>query len=167
MPVLRLGFRPSGGAGLWVPGMESTIRGIRTSAVSIATALLGAAVISGCGDDEEYANEPRPPAPIVIAASISGEAVSVSPKNFGAGPINLIITNQSDASQQITLESDEVDRAGLRQETGPINPSDTATLKADIKPGVYRVHVDGGSIRGARITVGRARNSAQNDLLQP
>lgn len=167
MPVLRLGFRPSGGAGQWVTGMESTIRSIRSSAGSVATALLGAVVIAGCGEDDDYANEPRPPAPIVIAASISGQAVSVSPKNFGAGPINLIITNQSDSSQQITLESDDVDRAGLRQETGPINPSDTATLKADVKPGTYRVHVDGDSIRAARITVGRARNSAQNDLLQP
>jgi len=147
--------------------MESKIRGIGSNAASVATALLGAAVLSACGEEDEYANEPRPPAPIVIAASISGEAVSVSPKNFGAGPINLIVTNQSDSSQQITLESDEVDRAGLRQETGPINPSDTATLKADVKPGVYRVHVDGGSIRAARITVGRKRNSAQNDLLQP
>jgi len=128
---------------------------------------LGAAVIAGCGEEEDYANDPRPPAPIVIAASISSNAVSVSPKNFGAGPINLIVTNQSDASQQITLESDEMDKPGLRQETSPINPSDTATLKVDVKPGVYRVHVDGDSIRAARITVGRERTSAQNDLLQP
>ena len=41
------------------------------------------------------------------------------------------------------------------------------SLKVDVKPGTYRVHVDGESIRAATIKVGRARNSAQNDLLQP
>ena len=147
--------------------MEGKIRSMRSTAVPVVIALMGAVAVAGCGEDEDYANQPRPPAPIVIAASISRDSVSVSPKNFGAGPINLIITNQSDDSQQITLESDEVDKPGLRQETSPISPSDTATLKADIKPGVYRVHVDGDAIRAARITVGRARNSAQNDLLQP
>lgn len=125
-------------------------------------------MLAGCGEnDGDYANDPRPPSPIVIAASISRNAVSVSPKTFGAGPINLIVTNQSHSSQQITLESDEMDSPGLRQETGPINPNDTATLKADIDPGVYRVHVDGEAIRAATITVGRKRNSAQNELLEP
>lgn len=147
--------------------MEGKIRRKRSTAGLVATALLGAFVVAGCGQSDDYANDPRPPSPIVIAASISGDSVSVSPKNFGAGPINLIVTNQSRASQQITLESDETDSAGLRQETGPINPNDTATLKADIKPGTYRVHVDGETIRAAKVVVGKERNSAQNDLLQP
>ena len=51
--------------------------------------------------------------------------------------------------------------------TAPISPRDTATLKADVTPGRYTVHVGGGAIRAARLRVGPERASAQNDLLQP
>ena len=95
--------------------------------------------------------------------------VSVSPRSFGAGPISLVVTNQTNTAQRITLES--ADKAGsgpgLRQETAPISPRDTATLKADVKPGRYTVHVGGGGIAAARLQVGSQRASAQNDLLQP
>jgi len=43
----------------------------------------------------------------------------------------------------------------------------TASLKADLNPGSYQVHVKGGGIRPASVTVGRERESAQNELLQP
>ena len=56
---------------------------------------------------------------------------------------------------------------GLKQVTAPISPRDTATLKADVKPGRYTVHVGGDAIRAARLRVGPERASAQNDLLQP
>jgi hypothetical protein len=69
----------------------------------------------------------------------------------------------------VTLESAEKAGSGpgLRQETAPISPRDTATLKADVKPGRYTVHVRGGGILAARLQVGSQRASAQNDLLQP
>jgi hypothetical protein len=120
----------------------------------------------GCGSDTSYKNEPRPPAPIVVTASINKNAVAVSPKRFGAGPITLIITNQTGASQQLTVEINN-GQAGFKGRTGPINPRDTGQLKADLARGIYSVHVDGNAIRPARLTVGRERPSAQNDLLQP
>jgi len=101
-----------------------------------------------------------------VTASISKDAVSVSPKRFGAGPITLIVTNQTRASQQLTVEINS-GQAGFKGRTGPINPRDTGQLKADLARGTYSVHVDGSSIRPARLTVGRERASAQNDLLQP
>jgi hypothetical protein len=118
--------------------------------------------VAGCGDNDRYANDPRPPAPIVITASISQDKVSVSPDRFGAGPISLVITNQTEAAQQVTFES-----GGGRQQTGPINPSDTATLKADVPQGDAVVKVGGAGISPARIAVGPERKSAQNELLQP
>jgi hypothetical protein len=134
------------------------------------TAILAIApTAAGCGGRTEYANRPRPPATIVVTASISREAVSVSPRRLGAGPISLIVTNQTGTSQQIRLES--ADRIGSgpgeRQETAPINPRDTATLEAEVAPGRYRVRVLGDGIRGAVLRVGGRRPSAQNDLLQP
>jgi hypothetical protein len=51
--------------------------------------------------------------------------------------------------------------------TAPISPRDTATLKADVDPGRYSVHVAGDAIAAAALRVGPERKSAQNDLLQP
>ena len=138
-----------------------------TAALGI-TAALGAV---GCGGGgSSYKNTPRPAPPIVITASVSDNGVSVSPRRFGAGPISVIVTNQTKAAQKVTLETDSgatSSSPGLKQETAPISPQDTATLKLDVKPGRYRMHVAGGSIRPATLRVGRARSSAQNDLLQP
>jgi hypothetical protein len=126
---------------------------------------LGAAA---CGTTSERPNEPRPPAPIVLNAAIGTDRVSVSPSRLGAGPIELVVANLTDTSQQITLETAELtSRAGLRQQTAPINPRDTATLEADVRSGRYLVHVAGEHIDAATLRVSGRRRSAQNDLLQP
>lgn len=138
-----------------------------------ARALAAAAVLSGavvaCGEEDDYANEPRPPAPIVVSAAVTDNRVSVSPREFGAGPVNLIVTNQTERAQELTLETDEIggDAPGIQQSTGPINPGDTASLKADLASGTYRVAVDSQNIRAAALDVGEERESAQNELLQP
>ena len=95
--------------------------------------------------------------------------MSVSPGRFGAGPISLIVTNQTGAAQRVTLESAGATGSGpgIKQVTAPISPEDTATLKVDVRPGSYSVHVGGDAIRAARLRVGPERASAQNDLLQP
>ena len=127
-------------------------------------------LVAGCGEEnDDYANTLRPPAPIVISATISDDQVTVSPRSFGAGPINLIVSNQTDEAQELTLETDEIggDAPGIEQNSGPINPGDTASLKADLDTGTYRVGVDGKGISSFRLKVGDARPSAQNQLLQP
>ena len=138
-------------------------------AVAMATGV--ALLIAGCGgsDDSNYANEPRPPAPIVVSASIGSDRVSVSPRRFGAGPITLIVTNQTGQSRELTLETDEIGGStpGIEQNSGPINPGDTASLKADLKRGKYKVAVASDGIQAAALDVGAERESAQNELLQP
>ena len=130
---------------------------------------LFAAVLAACGDEDDYANEPRPPSPIVVSAAVTDKAVSVSPREFGAGPVDLVVTNQTERAQEITLETDEIGGSapGIQQRTGPINPGDTATLKAELAQGTYRVAVDSENIRPAAMEVGDERPSAQNELLQP
>lgn len=125
-----------------------------------------ALLTGGCGDDDSYSNDARPPSPIVLTASITKNQVAVSPDRFGAGPVNLVITNQTSAAQEITFETAE-GAAGFTQRTGPINPGGTATLKADVPRGKVTVDVQGEGIDPAELTVGRMRASAQNDLLQP
>jgi hypothetical protein len=135
-----------------------------------AAVVLGAgALMSGCGEEDDYENKPRPPAPIVVSASIGADKISISPTTFGAGPITLIVTNQTDSAQELTLETDEIGGSGpgIEQETGPISPGDTASLKADLRKGAYKVGVNGRGITAAALDVGDPRESAQNDLLQP
>ena len=137
------------------------------SAVALA---IGSGLLAGCGGDEdEYANEPRPASPIVVSASIGADRVSVSPKEFGAGPVTLIVTNQTESAQELRLETDEIQgsEAGVDQQTGPISPGDTASLKANLREGTYRVGVDGEGISAAALDVGEPRESAQDQLLQP
>jgi hypothetical protein len=143
-------------------------------APAVALAAVLAAVISGCGSGTPYANNPRPPTPIVVTAEISSSRVSVSPARFGAGPIELVVTNQDTNSHPLTLETNQIGgtTAGIQEETGPINPQDTASLKADVPQGTYSVHVgapgqQGGQIASATLHVGPSRPSAQNQLLQP
>jgi hypothetical protein len=93
--------------------------------------------VAGCGTGKNYANNPRPPVPIVVAAAISPNGVSVSPSRFGAGLIQLVVTNLTNSSQQLTLESrDAGGRPAFSQQTGPINPQDTASLSANLVTGV-------------------------------
>ncbi len=132
----------------------------------IATALV---TVAGCGGDGDYANDPRPPAPINVTAAITNQRVSVSPQRFGAGPIVLIISNQSTSAQEVTFETDELggSEPGRKFNTTPINPRGTAQLKVDVRQGDWKLHTGDGGIRAAAVSVGKQRKSAQDDLLQP
>jgi hypothetical protein len=134
------------------------------------TGLLAATLaLAGCGSDPDYANDPRPPSPINVTAAITPEKITVSPQKFGAGPIVLTIANETQEPQRVTLQTDEVagTQGGIKQSTSPINPDGTATLKVDVREGDYEVATDGDGIAPAQVTVGKKRESAQNDLLQP
>lgn len=133
-----------------------------------AASALVAVALAACGGEGDYANEPRPPSPVVVAASIGPEAVDVSPQRLGAGPIELVVTNQTDAAQRVTLTGQgESAGSGVRQQTPPINPSSTASLKLDVDEGEYELTVGSDGIRAGRLVVGAPRPSAQNELLQP
>jgi hypothetical protein len=143
------------------------MRGATRRAVAAAIAGLVALAGAACGTTEQRRNAPRPPTRIVLTGSISPDRVSISPRRFGAGPVSLIVANLTDTSQQVTLETTDRSKPGVRQQTAPINPRDTAELRADLVTGRYTVHVTGGGITAATLRVGRRRPSAQNDLLQP
>ena len=126
-------------------------------------------VVAGCGGGSDYKNNPRPPAPLNITASVSNAGIAVSPTSFGAGPIVLIVTNQTGASQEVTFESNELggSKPGVTQTTEPINPRGTGQLQVNVSEGRYRVRAANADIAPATITVGPERQSAQNQVLQP
>lgn len=137
----------------------------RTAAVAVAVAC----GVGGCGADDEFANEERAPTALTLSASITRTDVTVSPSRLGAGTIELIASNLTPASQQLTLRSRALPNgaAPLEQRTGPINPGDTASLTADLAQGTYRVTTGSGAIAPATIRVGPRRRSAQDQLLRP
>lgn len=132
----------------------------------VAFATTAGIALAGCGSDDDYANEPRPPAPVVVTAAIIDGKVNVAPARLGAGPIELIITNQTQAAQQVTFASG-TGAPPLRQQTPSINPNGTAQLKVDVRPGTYRLTVGADGIDAATLRVGEERESAQDQLLQP
>jgi hypothetical protein len=129
--------------------------------VTAALALLG----SGCGDD--FKNEPRQPVPIELTGVIQPSKVTVSPNKVGAGPVAITISNQTDEAYTVLLEG-----ASVREQVGPVNPRDTATIQTTVKQGSYEVRVasEGGgavSIRPAELKVGAPRNNSNDKVLLP
>ena len=136
-----------------------------TAAVS-AAGVLGA--LAGCGDEADYANKPRPAAPINVTAAISDKKISLSPKEFGAGPVVIIVSNQTGNEKTLTLQTEELggNHPGIKQSTDPIAPRGTGTLKADVREGSYALSVSDGP-KAAMLDVGPKRKSAQDQLLEP
>jgi hypothetical protein len=150
------------------PGYIRRVRSrIRVEAV-IAAAVL-AAGLGACGADEDYQNKPRPPSPINVTAAIDNDQVLVSPLTFGGGPVVILISNQSDAAQKVTLETDELGAGsgGIRRSTGTIEPRSTGQLKVDAPEGTYTLSASAGDVAPAVLEVSKRRRSAQDQLLLP
>jgi hypothetical protein len=133
----------------------------------VAGALVVGVLLGSCGSDEPEERGNRPPTPIIVNAAILDEQVAVAPRSFGAGPIRLVVTNQTRGTKELRLETAGRD-TGLRQRTGPINPSDTASLQADLPEGEYTVTAgEGDDEASATLAVGPERPNSDGDLLQP
>lgn len=133
------------------------------TSVAVLALLLG-----GCGDDE-FANRERAPDRIILSVSITPREITVSPSRIGAGTVELIASNLTSRSQQITLRSGKLSAgtAPLEQRTGPINPGDTASLTADLVRGTYRLTTSAGRRPPATIRVGPTRSGSPDQLLAP
>lgn len=130
-----------------------------------ATAL----ALGGCGEDD-FENEPRPPVPVQLTGVITDERVTVSPDELGAGAVVITISNQTESSHTVTLES--ASGGNIREQVGPINPLDTATLQRTLEPGRYTVSAGSEravprEIEPATLTIGEERESGSDELLLP
>ena len=136
---------------------------------AVLAGLVLASAVAGCGQPDYTRRPPRPPATIQITGVITGKEVEVSPSRIGAGPIVLIVSNQDSDSHTVILEGER-----LREEAGPINPQDTATIQANVQQGRYTVRAGseravapGKAIRPADLSVGRERPTGEDELLRP
>ena len=135
-----------------------------------ALALAGTAGVAACGSSGPRANHPRPPAPVTLTGAIHPHRVQVSPARVGAGPITLVISNQTKRAQTVTMETANPpgsDTVGHKASTPRIPPQATGRLTIDARRGDYMVHVGDRTVAVAHVTVGKRRPSSQNDLLLP
>jgi hypothetical protein len=137
----------------------------RTAALLAAVAVM--LVGAGCGGDDDFENEPRPPVPIQLTGVITDSEVSVQPDEVGAGPIVLIVSNQTEQAHTVTL-----DGPSGTEEVGPINPLDTGRIQHNLEQGAYEVRAGSDEaqereIDAAKLKVGPPRPSSSNDVLLP
>lgn len=145
--------------------METKPKTRRTSAIAFITA--GAlSVLAGCGGDD-FKREATPSLPVELTGVIQPGKVTISPKRVGAGPVAILISNQTNDAHTVTLEGSRI-----RARVGPIQPQDTATIQEDLKPGSYEVRA--GSpvatprpIAPGQLIVGRRRGDASGQLQTP
>ena len=132
-----------------------------------ALALAGTLAASGCGGGGDRVNRDRPAPTISVTAAIADGRIHVSPRRFGAGPIRLIVSNQTRVAQAVTFETGGSDAPGITQTTPPIAPAGTTTIEVEVRKGVYALKTADRAIRPASGLVGKRRASAQDALLQP
>jgi hypothetical protein len=143
----------------------STLAGVRRGAFAGAALAVTLLVLTavGCGGGSQRKSTLRPPAPINISVRIGQDGVTASPHRFGAGPIKVLASNQSNAAQRLTLDGPRI-----RRSVGPIPPAETGSIQVTVGPGAYSLAADGaGGEKPAKLTVGPKRPSSQNQLLLP
>ena len=131
-----------------------------------AALAIAAVLFAGCGD-EDFKNEARAPVREALTGVIQDDAVTVSPSKLGAGPVEITISNQTDANRSITLEGESV-----VERAGPVAPGGTATLQKTLVPGSYEVKAGSvkavrHEIRPAMLHIGKERKNSNNDVLLP
>jgi len=145
--------------------MGDTLR--KRGAFALASSALCILLVSGCGGEDDFENQPRPPVPRQLTGVITDNKVTISPSTLGAGPIVLTISNQTNNAHTLTLDGPEVE-----ERVGPVNPLDTATIQKTLKPGNYEVRAGSSravakEIAPGTLIVGRSRPSSRDTLLLP
>jgi hypothetical protein len=131
-----------------------------------AALAITAALLAGCGEDD-FKNEARAPIREALTGVIQDDAVTVSPSRIGAGPVEITISNQTDARHSVTLEGESI-----VEREGPVAPGDTATIQKTLAPGSYEVKAGSAKavrreIRPAILRIGKERQNSNNELLLP
>lgn len=145
-------------------------------------------VVGGCGGDDKFKNEARPPIPTQLTGVITEDEVTVSPdalplklkpgqkqsRDELATPIVLVISNQTQESHTVTLSGKDRKGKPIEARTPPINPLDTAQIQQSLPPGTYEIKAGSEQatdpdeqIASATLTVNPNRQTSSDDLLLP
>ena len=140
---------------------------IRAAALVLSLPALGLIGI-GCGGGSDFQDKPRPAATVQLSGVITSSKVTVSPARIGAGPVVILVSNQTKRSHTLTLDGANI--APVR--VGPINPLDTAEIQQTLQPGSYTVKAGSEEavakeIAPAHLTIGKARPSSNDQVGLP
>jgi hypothetical protein len=146
-------------------GAREAARSVRSRAgTALAIAALLTLGLGACGS-EDFANEPRPPSPINLSASVNSKRVQVSPTKVGAGLANFTVANLSADPIRLTLVGPGSDD---NPASGEIPPGGVGALQTELREGDYEVGAGGrADVRSDTLTVGPERRNSSNELLQP
>jgi hypothetical protein len=133
----------------------------------LAALLFGVLVLGGCGGGGDFKNEPRPAVPIQLTGVITNKEVTVSPNKLGAGPIVLLISNETNQAHTVTLIGPKVNT-----KIESVNPQDVGKIQATLLPGQYTVsagssHAVKRPIKDARLSIGAPRPNSSSKVLLP
>jgi hypothetical protein len=140
---------------------------IRVAALLMGLPAMGLLGV-GCGGGSDFQDKPRPAAPLQLSGVITSSKVTVSPSRIGAGPVVILVSNQTNRSHTLTLDGDNI--APVR--VGPINPLDTAEIQQTLQPGSYTVKAGSEQavakeIAPAHLTIGKPRPSSNDQVELP
>jgi hypothetical protein len=104
---------------------------------------------------------------VQLTGVITEKGVTVSPDRVGAGPIVLLISNQTDEARTVTLEGGDT-----TDTVGPVNPQDVAKLQQTVETGDYTVKAGTAKavakeLDPATLKVGKPRPSSSDQVLLP
>jgi hypothetical protein len=140
---------------------------IRIGALASGVALT-AGLLAGCGGGKNFADQPRPSAPLYLTGVITSSGVTVSPNRAGAGPVVILVSNQTQASHTLTLDGDNI----APVQSGSIAPTDTGRIQTTLSPGTYTVKA--GSVQAvrkqlapARLVIGKERADSNDQVGLP
>jgi hypothetical protein len=125
-----------------------------------AAALVAVLAIAGCGRND-FKNDPGQPIPAEVSVKIATDGVVVSPKEFGAGLVNFTVANLTNQTGSLVI------RGPVNAESDAMGPSDTQTIKVQVKSGSYEASANGIGVRPFSFSVGPERPTGQNQLLLP
>ncbi|HEX8855421.1 MAG TPA: hypothetical protein VF752_07445 [Thermoleophilaceae bacterium] len=148
--------------------MRATERFSRGTRVAVAASAV-AVFAAGCGGGSDFQNKPRPAVPVQLTGVITRDKVTVSPDSVGAGPVIIVVSNQTPEKHTLTLDGG----GGTQQvRVGPIAPTETGRITGDLAPGSYQVkagteQAQVREIAPATLHIGKARKSSSDTLLLP
>lgn len=135
------------------PGRTSTALVVVAASLSVA----------GCGRVSGKPNGSRPPETLQMSVAITDRGVSVSPGRVGAGPVRIVVTNQTSSSTPLALR--RASGATVARTRVNVVPGTAATLQADLSPGRWTLSAS--RQRETVLRIGARRRSGDDALLLP
>ena len=140
---------------------------IRIGALASGVALT-AGLLAGCGGGKDFADKPRPAAPLYLTGVITSSRVTVSPNRVGAGPIVIIVSNQTQAAHTLILDGAKI--TPVQSES--VGPTDTARIQTTLRPGTYTVKAGSQKavkkeLQPAHLVIGKQRRDSNDQVGLP